>query len=339
MRWSDQLGRDVTIFRGLIDHSEDQISEQSAIVTFTAHDYLAMLGRRHTTPSVPAGWSSTDQDIIVSGLLQYAANGWQSNNLSSLLPGTWLPVTTARVNPDGTSRAAYSGILRDRFYPPATVFLTAMDDLAKCINGFDYDLKPNGPSSSYDQLRVFYPQQGIARTDVALAYGANVASLTRTVSSADYANYVRVIGNKANTDPNAAQLFSEKWNTDANNVTVNPVGLWQEAINASDVTIQSTLDDRANGILAFDGLLTPAYTLKLRPGTFYPGYFNMGDSVPLYINEGRLAVNTSVRIVGITYDVGEDGQENVEIVVGRPPRSLAQILSAPAKDVDALVRR
>jgi hypothetical protein len=65
----------------------------------------------------------------------------------------------------------------------------------------------------------------------------------------------------------------------------------------------------------------------------------MGDAVPLYINEGRLAVNTTVRVVGITYGIGEDGQEDVELTVGRPPATLAKILSGPDKDIDALARR
>jgi hypothetical protein len=163
--------------------------------------------------------------------------------------------------------------------------------------------------------------------------------VTRTVSSADYANYLRVIGNKASADPNAPQFYSEKWNTDANNITVNPVGLFMTVDNASDVTIQSTLDDRANGGLAWYGLLTPSYTLSLRPGAYSYGNPNMGDTIPLVINEGRLNVNTSVRVVGIDYVIGDDGQEDVTLTVGRPPASMAQLFGGAARDIDALARR
>ena len=118
-----------------------------------------------------------------------------------------------------------------------------------------------------------------------------------------------------------------------------PVGLWQNVENASDVSVQATLDQKAAGDLAYQGVLTPTYTLGLRPGTYTYGNPNMGDSVPLIINEGRLAVNTTVRVVGITYDIGDDGQEDITLTVGRPPVTLARLLAAGDRNIDQLARR
>jgi len=337
-RWDEPFGGDRPMFRGLIDHSEDQISEQSATVNFTCHDYFGLLGRRTVTQSTPWVITGSDQDSIVYSLLQLAAGSATSGTGTSFMPGSFLPLQWYVCNPDGSGRNV-SGVLRDRTYAPGTVIGTAIDQLAKVQGGFDYDVKPQGPSYQYDLLRIFYPQQGVARSDLTFVFGANVANLTRTVSSADYANYVRAIGNKASADPNAPQLFSERWNTDANNVTVNPVGLFQTVNNASDVSIQATLDQRAAGDLAWSGLLTPTYTLGLRPNAYTYGNPNMGDTVPLYVVEGRLNVNTSVRVLGISYAVGDDGQEDVTLTVGRPPVTLAKILSAGQRDIDALARR
>jgi hypothetical protein len=333
-RWHEPYGRDWPMFRGVIDHSEDQLSESSAVVTFTAHDYFGMLTRRIMATAAPVVWTQYDQDTLVSLLMVYATSSG-----SSFAPGNYLPLSVLRRNPDGTTRAAPSGQLRDRTYQPGQVIGNAIDDLAHVINGFDYAVAANGPSSSADYLNIYYPQQGVTRTDVALVYGVNVSTLTRTVSSNDYANYVRVIGNKGSADPNAAQLYSDRWNTDANNVTVNPVGLWQMVENASDVSVQSTLDDKAAGDLGWNGLLTPTYTLGLRPGAYVLGYLNMGDTVPLYVNEGRLAVNTSVRVVGVDFDIGDDGQEDIKVTVGRPPLTLAKVLTRADRDIDALARR
>jgi len=339
-RWDEWYGpgrgADRVMFRGLLDHSEDQITEQSATVTFTAHDYFAMLGRRVTTAQ-SFTVTALDQDSIVNMLYLNAVNGTSTSG-TAFAPGNFLPLAVAQYNPDGTTRGL-SGQVRDRTYPPGTVIGQAIDDLAKVQGGFDYDVRSGAPSQSYDALRLFYPQQGVARTDTALVYGANVSTVTRTVSSGDYANYVREIGNKASSDPNAPQLFSEQWNIDANNVTVNPVGLFMQVDNASDVSVQATLDQQAQGALAVSGVLTPSYTLGLTPGTYRYGFPNMGDAVPLVINEGRLNVNTSVRVVGVTYDVNDDGDENVTLTVGRPPRTLAKILSAADRDIDALARR
>jgi hypothetical protein len=245
-------------------------------------------------------------------------------------------------NPDGSRRSASSGQLRDRNYTGNTEIGQSIDELARVINGFDYDVWPRSDLNGMDWLRVFYPAQGITRTNTALVYGSTVSSVTRTVNSADYANYWRILGNNGSSDPNAAQLYGEAWNADATGVAgPYPVGLWQSVDNAADVTIQQTLTDKANGNLAVSGLLVPGYTLGLRPGFYAYGLFNMGDTVPLIIQSGRLNVNTAVRVLGISYAVGDDGDENVSVTVGRPPVLPADLfgVAAAQQDINALVRR
>ena len=194
------------------------------------------------------------------------------------------------------------------------------------------------PNRPYDWLRLFYPNQGITRTDP-LEYGGAIATVTRAINSSSYANFERVLGNNASSDPNAAQVYSERWNSDSNNVGVVPIGLWMNTENAADVTIQSTLDQQAQGQLNLDGVLIPSYTIGLTSGTYAEGKFNMGDTVPIIINSGRLKVNTQLRIVGISFDIGEDGEEDVSFTVGRPRTTLANMLAGTAADVDALARR
>src|SRR6516162_604313 len=191
-RWDDTPGYDVAVARVLIDHSQDVIDESSHTVTFTGHDYAALLQRRF-----------------------FAAR-----------------------------------------YGPTTQL-----DQAKVINGFDYDVQPGAwIGATADSLRVFYPGQGVARSDIQLMYGANVAQLQRSVDSSTYTNYWRAIGNNGSSDPNVAQLYGEAWNSDSNNVTVNPVGLWQNTDNAADVNIAATLTQKAQGDLDTTGVLIPVYT-------------------------------------------------------------------------------
>jgi hypothetical protein len=338
-RWSEVTGKDVPCFRGIVAQSEDQLDD-SHVVTFTAHDYLAMLGRRYVTNT--RAWTNTDQDNIANGLLSAALNVVGTPGTPSFTPGCYLPLQANWFSPDGSPRAV-SGQLRDRTYAGSTEIGKAIDDLAHVINGFDYDVIPGmhpavSPNRPYDWLRLFYPQQGVTRTDP-LEYGSTIATVTRSVNSVDYANFIRVLGNNASSDPNAAQVYSEKWNGDANNVGVTPVGLWMDAENAADVSVGTTLDQQASGWLNQQGVLIPSYSLGLRPGTYYDRLFTMGDTVPIVIQSGRLAVNTNLRIVGISYDIGDDGDENVSITVGRSPTSLANMLAGTAADVDALARR
>jgi hypothetical protein len=235
--------------------------------------------------------------------------------------------------------------MRDRTYAGNTQYGTALDQLAHVIGGFDYDVVPGmrGPflNGNWDWLRIFYPSQGVVRTEP-LEYGSTIAALTRSVNSADYANFVRVLGNNGSSDPNAAQVYAEEWNGDANNVTVAPVGLWMDAENGADVSVQSTLTEQAEGTLDLKGVLEPSYSLTLRPGTYRDGAFNMGDTMPIVIRSGRLNVtpdNATLRIVGLTFDISDDGTENVGLTVGRSLTELADLLTETARDVNALARR
>ena len=339
-RWDSQTGADMVMFRGIVAQSEDQLSEQDHSVNFTCQSYDAMLARRIFTANYTV--TQRDQDDIVVDFLARASNVTSSAGTTSFAPGSYLPLTWLLVNPDGTSRAAKSGQLRDRTYLPSTEIGQSLTDLAAVINGFDFDVLPIGAaggSPTVDTLRVFYPYQGVTRSSPALVYGSTVSTVTRTVNSADYANYWRVIGNNGSSDPAAPQLFAEAYSVDANDVTRIPVGLWMGHDDASDVTVQSTLNDKAAGDLALNGMITPTYSLGLRPGAYSFGNPNMGDVCSLVVQAGRLNVNTSVRVLGIAFDIGDDGQEDVTLTVGRPAVTLPQLLKGPVKDISALTRR
>jgi hypothetical protein len=338
-RWDDTAGVDRPVFRGVITASQDQLDEQSHVVTVTATDYLLMLSRRILwgTQTVTA----TDQDTLAASMLTWATSSAQSTSGTVFGAAAYLPLSIYRANPDGTARGALSGQLRDRTYYGNQIVFDALDALAKVIGGFDFDVLPlggvgMGTAATADQLRVFYPQQGVTRTNPVLAYGSSVNQVTRQVTSADYGNYWRELGNNGSSDASVAQYIGEAFNADASGVAV---GLWASPDGANDVTLIPTLVQRAQGNLNRFGVLIPVYTLKLRPDFYYAGAFNMGDTLPLVIMHGRLKVNTTVRVLGITFVIGDDGQEDVELVVGRPDTTLVHVIGRIAADVDALARR
>ena len=329
-RWDEISGADVIVFRGIVAQTEDQISEQTHTVTVTCHSYLKMLERRLLTG--PWAFTQLEQDDIVGQLIARASAATASDG-HSFGAGSYLPMVAAPVNPDGSGRSIPSGQLRDRAYLGNQVLSEALSNLAAVLGGFDYDLVPYGLGTA-DALRVFYPFQGVQRFDMALVYGSTVSALTRTVNSGDFANYWRVLGQGSED----VQTYSEAWDETAGSITGSAVGLWQSPDNASDVSIQSTLDEKAHGDLAAS-ILTPSYTVTMRPGAYVYGSPNMGDVVPLVVRSGRLDVATHVRVVGLTYDIGDDGDEKIELTVGRPVRTLTQLINAPVSDVNALARR
>jgi hypothetical protein len=353
-RWDEVHGVDVPYFRGVVAQGEDQLTEDDHTTTFYCHDYLGVLARRYLTAAQT--FAQIDQDQIVANLLSFATNNQSASDGTLFRPGSFLPLQLFFANADGTLRGALSGELRDRTYTAQSGVGPLIDDLSKVISmrdptrtAFDYDVRPAAWSSANqsqgDVLRVFYPGQGVVNP-VVLEYGSTISTVTRSANSTDYANYVRVVGSPApGSAAGAPPMFSEKWNGDANNVTVVPVGLWMNTDNASDVTLQPTLDQKAAGDLHLSGVLVPSYQIGLRPGTFRHGLFNMGDTVGLVIQSGRLNVfsdpagGEGLRVVGMTFGIGEDGDETVGVTVGRPLTTLSNMLRAGLSDVDALARR
>jgi hypothetical protein len=336
-RWDDTVGQDVAVFRGVIDASEDQLDEQSHIVNVSATDYLALLGRRFET-----GLSSTitgTPDGIANAILSAALNVATSGSGFSFGAGGYLPLDCAYVNPDGSARAAGAGQAQQtRAYLGNQVWLTALDELAKSSpGGFDYDVAPLTYGAGVaDSLRIFWPAQGVTRAAPVLEYGSTVSRVQRQVTSADYGNYWRELGNNQSSLTSQAQTIGEAWNADASGQVV---GLWGSPDNAASITDPVALAAVAQGNLNRYGVLIPVYTLTLRPDFYHWGLFHMGDVVPLVIWHGRLHVNTTVRVLGITYNIGDDGQEDVDVVVGRPDTTLVDVLGAVVADVNALARR
>jgi hypothetical protein len=349
-RWDENSGADIPVFRGWVDASDDQIDEQSHVVTFTCHDYLAMFSRRMITWSMESV-QTADQDDMAFKFLDYANRVCESTDGGTVfIVGRYMPMYMEYVRPDGSNRGstASSGITRTHPDQGNQVILTEFDALAKLANGFDYDVKPFCMTSDRgtevtpgtaprDALRIFYPSQGVTRSGVVFAYGSSVAKVQRQVTSADYTNYWRTIGNNQSAVI-APQVYGESWNADAGASTTT-VGTFMSGDSAPSNINNAWLNAVAAGKIGLYGQLVPTYVITLTPGWYSWGVFNMGDTVPLVINSGRLAVNSAVRVLGITYNIGSDGEEDVDIVVGRSTTTLGGMLRAQDRTINALARR
>ena len=338
-RWDEWNHVDVPVFRGLVGQSEDKLDESGHTVTFTCHDYFSMLGRRLYTSRNQLVYTTTEQDLIANQLCGVATYAADSNG-NSFGAASWFPLQTKPVNPDGTNRGA-SGVQRTMTIQGGSQIDTMLNNLAQLTGGFDWDVVPfaDQPTLSIataDVLRLFYPYQGVTRTTPVLNYGGAVMQVNRQVSTGAYANYWRTIGNNESALQNAPQVIGEAQTADAVNIIV---GTFMSGDQLADQNNTAWLGYNAQGQLNQSGVLLPGYQLKLTPGFYYWGIFNMGDSLPLVIQSGRLNVNTNVRILGITYNIGDDGQEDVELAVGRPRFSLLKLMRAQAADVRALSRR
>ena len=338
---------EVLMFRGVVAQTQDSLSETKHTLNVVAHDYGAVLARRYLNNATTLTYTQWDQDEIVRDLVSYATDragvqGPAPPPPDTFTPGSFLPLQVRRVDPAGTPRAL-SGVKRDRGYEGSKSIGEAITELGATQNpvtnqtpSFEVGVTPAADTAGTDYLDVFYPLRGTT-TGVVLAYGSNLSSVSRSVNSSEYSNWCRVLGQSPATE-GAPQVYAERWNADANDVTRIPVGLWMNTDNASDVSQQNTLDEKAAGDLERSGILRPSYSLTMRPGAEPPG---LGDTVALVIRSGRLDVSATVRVLGLTYAVGDDlaGGEDIELTVGRPALDLTQLFRKMNRDVDALARR
>jgi hypothetical protein len=345
-RWDDITGQDYPMFRGIIGASQDQIDESSHVVSFTCTDYLAMFERRIWTGAAPLSFPASTIDNYAVQILAYSSQ-YACETGSGVLfrNAAYLPLAIGSVNPDGTARATPVGSL-NYTVQGNSVWMQMLDDASKLSPGFDYDVLPLGAGANTnpslapgvrDSLRIWYPQQGQIRSEPVLMAGANLAKIDRQLVSSTYANYVRAVGNNQNVTQNANQLYGEAWTSDAMNLGV---GTFMTPIQGtSDQTDQALITAAAQGELNIDAVLIPTYKLTLAPDFWSYGLFNLGDTVPLVIARGRLNVNTTIRILGFTFTIGDDGQEDIDLVVGRPRTDLLTMMNKQAASVRALSRR
>jgi hypothetical protein len=315
------------LFRGPFARSEDTISATTHTVNFAAADYRAMLNRCVT--NVAKTYSQVLQESIFADLV---------GNFSNLKPPPFdLGAAVTRLwNPDGTSLGS-TGVRRDRTYTGAEKTGDMLTNLSQVINGFDFELTPWG--TGYDRTftpTIWYPQRGVTKSFVA-EYGATVESLTRTVNSTDFANWVRFDG--TNSAPG-----TPVYAISPGDVMVNPglhaEGLWMAQQSAADVSVSTTLQQQSDGYLALHSQIIPSYTLQLVPGA-WNGQRDcwLGDTIELRIKSGRLNVDTSIRIVGIDFDINDEGQERIALIVGRSDVDFTDVMAGQRNRLDALSRR
>lgn len=247
-------------FQGPIGRTMDTISETVHTVTVNAADYRAYLGRSNL--NIQATYTQMDQaNIVTNQLWPFRTGGPTPWDMGLVFYGA--------TDPSGNPLSGgLTGVLRDRTYVGNEKLGKVIDDLAACINGFDWACEPMSgtttpPSSAY--VWIWYPQRGVVKPFVA-EYGINVTSLTRQVDSTDFANWDRFDGQPLD---DGTPVFAIGNPSD---VLVNPQnhpeGFWQDQQSAADVSVNTTLQQQADGYLAYHSRLVPSYTIKLVPGSW-----------------------------------------------------------------------
>ena len=323
-------------FRGPIGHSQDTISETTHTVTVQAADYRAMWNRLISSASGQTTFTQQDQAAIAKSFvtLYGGTGGDPALDQGARWDGVY--------NADGSYNSdATTGVLRDRTYSGAVKAGDTITALSQCLGGFEWSMEPapaGGGSIGYQaaNARVWYPQRGVTKSFVA-EWGVTVASLSRTVDSGGFANWVRMDGQN---DVSGNPIFATSRGDAYTNPQLHPEGTWMEGTSSPDISVLATLQQQADGALALDSILTPSYSLVLVAGAWsQKADCWLGDTIEVRVNSGRLAVDTQVRIVQIDFDIDDDGNEKISLTVARATPTLATLLGDQRTQLNALSRR
>jgi hypothetical protein len=273
------------LHRGRAGTSSDTVSADSHTTTINAPDYRALLDRRILHDNDKLSYTQEDEASIA----------WQLIQATQAKPGGNLGITR------GSGQT--TGYLRDRLYTAGKSIAESITQIGDLDGGFDWEIDPQL------RLNIFNPQRG-RPTDVVLDYGGAVSAFTRAVVLAEYANSIRAT---AAADPRAPEY------REVADIATRPEGRIELDRGFPDILEQSTLAAKADFLLADASVWRPSYTLTLAAGRYPgPGVLWLGDTCIVSIRSGRLDEHTVQRVVEIAFDVGDDGEETVNITVGRP---------------------
>lgn len=193
-----------------------------------------------------------------------------------------------------------SGQLRDRTFEPGAPIGSLIADMGRVINGFDWEI---GPDLAFDMWH--HSAGGRGSADVAvLEYGSLIKSFQR--SRRDFSNAWTTYGDDETTTPRVST---------AADVGTDPRGRWENSRSFTDISVQSTLNDRGDYLLE-NGNGRRSWTLEMVLGAWGgPTELWLGDTFTLAIDVPGLAVDSLCRVIELSVSLG-DSDEDERVSLG-----------------------
>lgn len=271
------------LFRGRFGATQDQISPDNHTLDATAVDYRGLLERRITYADETLAYDQADQEAIA----------WQLIANTQARTGGNLGITRRT--------GQTTGVLRDRTYEAGKPVGEAIQQLSELDDGFDWTITPEL------EFQVHYPSRGFS-SPMVLEYGGAVRSVARSVDPSGFANAWRVSGAEG----------ADAVTVESADLATDPRGRFDRQAGFPDVSEPSTLQAKADYLLARHEQLTAAYAVELAPQAWAgPDDLWLGDVAMVVIRSGRLNVIEAQRVYEIGVDVSADGSETVRVTLGR----------------------
>lgn len=290
------------LFRGVITATQDTIDEDSHYVDVTVMDYKGRLEFRRV---LDAQVFTSELDVDIA----------------------WEAIDNAQAEPNGNlgiRRGVFDdGVELSGAFPAGISVAEAITLVANVDEGFDWEIDPT--------LRFnIYRSRGKPSNRI-LDYGGLVSQVTREFAAGDFANSVRVSG-----DDSIPSVIAGEGDAS--------LGRWDRQIGFPQVDSSTLLAGLALDELsrASDEALTTRVTLRSSEGVQSWGGFSdigIGDTVRLVIQSNRLNINEQTRVREIDVTLGDDGREDVSLVLDGPRRTFQERINNVLQRLTELERQ
>lgn len=192
-----------------------------------------------------------------------------------------------------------------------------MEEVASLEDGFDYGVKlawvNNAPQLTFT---TFYPKRG-SRKDIPLVYfgegkaGSNMVPQTTPISISEFAWRVHGVGR------GDGYLTPESTKTNSASALVYP--LFESTVSFPTIGKQSVIEEMTQAELDFRSDTITTLTIDVNPNdpVAGPDTIEVGDELPVYIDEGWWQVDTYYRCNGVGVKL-EDDLERVTLTMEKP---------------------
>jgi hypothetical protein len=302
------------LVRCRVGPSGDTGDETSVSCNFRALSYREMLNRRIL-------YSNKSYAAAYSGGLE--AIGWDLITVCMSPDGGNLGITRGILG--GTSAAGSGNPATD--LEAGMVVAEQINKMFEETTGYDWDITADLVWQTYLRPRRVVPPAGTVLSSTfggrfLLDYGGSVASYTRTVDPSDYANAVRVTGGTPEAPPGGYVIPSQTAQaaelTESGSYPNGQLrqGRWDKQYSDTDIFTSQRALQRAQELVADSQVITPTYTLTLKPGMWHgPADMWVGDECPVVIHHGRLNVDTVGLVTSLQVDIDDNGGDTVTVTV------------------------
>jgi hypothetical protein len=203
-----------------------------------------------------------------------------------------------------------AGPARTTTVPQYKQIYAAALDLANLYGGFEFDVLPvEDVADVMGDLRVHYPQQGQHRADVFVEHGLGKRNVIGGERERDIEKVTTDLTMLGRTE-GASTLQSLATSSERRAV----YGALLESIEGfTDISEQDQLDLLRDEIFALRATPRDVYRIELADTFEYRPFddFELGDTFPARIREGRIDIDGTVRVWGFEIKVLKTGEERL----------------------------